>query len=214
MIFGERYFEGRFKKEDPWRYFSCKYERRKYVRQLEAIKQYAPHPQNILEIGCAEGAHTLILGRAFQEANVLGIDISKTAVKRAKENCKCCQNVNIIEADIVELFKQAYFPNNTVDVIIQSESLYYLFPKLCIQLRLVHYLRCITKIMKNNGIFVTSNHINMRSRPAMGICYLILKRLCTLAQNSEYKDWHGIRCKYLTYDLKVFTRRNEVLQGI
>jgi tRNA G46 methylase TrmB len=46
-----------------------------------------------------------MLARVFPEASILGIDISKTAVKRAKENCKCCQNVNIIEADIIELFK-------------------------------------------------------------------------------------------------------------
>jgi SAM-dependent methyltransferase len=206
MIFGKRYFEERFKKEDPWRHFSCEYENKKYVRQIEAIKQYALHPQNILEIGCAEGAHTLMLARAFPEASILGIDISKTAVKRAKENCKCCQNVNIIEADIIELFKQAHFPENTFDVIIQSELLYYLFPELFIQLELIHYLRSIIKIMKNNGIFVTSNQLNIRTRLTLGTCYLILQRLCRLVQNSEYKEWYDIKCKYLTYHLKVFTK--------
>ena len=206
MIFGKKYFEERFKKEDPWRYFVCEYENRKYVRQIEAIKQYFPHPQNILEIGCAEGAHTLMLARVFPEASILGIDISEFAIKRAKQNCEYCQNVNIVEADIIELFKQAYFPENTFDVIIQSELLYYLFPKLFIQLNLVHYLRSITKIMKNNGIFVTSNQLNIRTRPVMGIYYLILKHLCRLTQNSEYKEWHNIRYRYLTYDVKVFTK--------
>jgi SAM-dependent methyltransferase len=206
MIFGKRYFEERFEKEDPWKYFVCEYENRKYVRQIEAIKQYALHPQNILEVGCAEGAHTLMLARAFPEASILGIDISKNAVKRAKQNCEYCQNVNIIEADIIELFKQAHFPENTFDVIIQSELLYYLFPKLFIQLNLIHYLRSITKILKNNGIFVTSNQINIRTRPAMGTCYLILKHLCRVAHNSEYKEWNDIRYKYLTYDLKIFTK--------
>jgi SAM-dependent methyltransferase len=206
MIFGRRYFEEIFTKEDPWRYFSCEYEKRKYVRQIEAVTQYALHPQNILEIGCAEGAHTLMLARAFPEASILGIDISKTAVKRAKENCKCCQNINIIEADIIKLFKQAYFPENTFDVIVQSELLYYLFPELFIQLELIHYLRSITKIMKNSGIFVTSNQLNVRTRPALGTCYFIIQRLCRLVQNSEYKEWYDIRCKYLTYDLKVFTK--------
>jgi SAM-dependent methyltransferase len=206
MIFGRRYFEERFKKEDPWRYFSCEYEKEKYVRQIEAVKQYFFHPQNILEIGCAEGAYTLMLAGAFPEASILGIDISKAAVKRAKQNCECCQNVTIIEADIIELFKQAHFPENTFDVIIQSELLYYLFPKLFIQLYLIHYLRSITKIMKNNGVFVTSNQYSIRARPAMGVCYLILRHLCRLAQNSEYKEWNDIRCKYLTYDVKVFTK--------
>jgi len=206
MIFGRRYFEKIFTKEDPWKYFSCEYEKRKYVRQIGAVKQYALHHKNILEIGCAEGAHTLLLARAFPEASILGIDISKTVVKRAKENCQYYRNVNIIEADIIGLFKQAHFPENTFDVIIQSELLYYLFPELFIKLELIHYLRSITKIMKNNGIFITSNQLNIRSRPALGTCYLILQRLCRLDQNSEYKEWHDIRCRYLTYDLKVFTK--------
>lgn len=206
MIFGKRYFEEIFEKEDPWRYFVCEYENRKHVRQIKAIKQYFPHPQNVLEIGCAEGAHTLMLARAFPGASILGIDISKIAVKRAKRNREYCQNVNIIEADIIELFKQAHFPENTFDVIIQSESLYYLFPRLFIQLNLIHYLRYIAEILKNNGIFVTSNHINIRSRPAMEICYLMLKHLCRLAHNSQYKEWNDIRHKYLTYDLTIFTK--------
>lgn len=206
MIFGKRYFEEVFKKKDPWRYFSCEYENKKYFRQIEAVKQYGLHPQNILEIGCAEGAHTLMLARAFPEASILGIDISKTAIKRAKENCKCCQNVNIIEADIIELFRQAHFPDNTFDVIIQSESLYFLFPELFIRLELINYLRYITKIMKNNGIFITSNQRSVRTRLALRTCYLILQRLCRLVHNSEYKEWYDIKCKYLTYHLKVFTK--------
>lgn len=206
MIFGKRYFEEIFKKEDPWRYFSCEYENKKYFRQIEAVKQYGLHPQNILEIGCAEGAHTLMLARAFPEASILGIDISKNAVKRAKENCKCCQNVNIIEADIVELFRQAHFPDNTFDVIIQSESLYFLFPELFIRLELINYLRYITKIMKNNGIFITSNQRSVRTRLALQTYYLILQRLCRLVHNSEYKEWYDIKCRYLTYHLKVFTK--------
>ena len=206
MIFGKRYFEEVFKKKDPWRYFSCEYENKKYFRQIEAVKQYGLHPQNILEIGCAEGAHTLMLARAFPEASILGIDISKTAVKRAKENCKCCQNVNIIEADIIKLFRQAHFPDNTFDVIIQSESLYFLFPELFIRLELINYLRYITKIMKNNGIFITSNQRSVRTRLALQTYYLILQRLCRLVHNSEYKEWYDINCKYLTYHLKVFTK--------
>jgi len=206
MIFGKRYFEERFKEEDPWRYFVCEYENRKYVRQIEAIKQYFPHPQNILEIGCAEGAHTLMLARAFPEASILGIDISKLAVERAKRNCECCQNVNIIEADAMELCKQAHFPENTFDVIIQSESLQYLFTRSFIHLNLIRYLKSITKVLKNNGILVTSHQINIRTRPAMEVCYSMLKHLCRLVHNSKYHEWNDIRYKYLTYDLKVFAK--------
>jgi tRNA1(Val) A37 N6-methylase TrmN6 len=206
MIFSKKYFEERFKEEDPWKYFSSAYENRKYVRQIEVIKQYLPHSQSILEIGCAEGVHTLMLAREFPEASILGIDISKTAVERAKQNCKYCRNVNIIEVDVMELFKQDCIPENTFDVIIQSESLHYLFPKLFIHLNLIRYLEFITKIMKNKGIFVTSNQISIRTRAIMGIYYLILKHLCRLVHNSKHKEWNDFRHKYLTYYLKVFAK--------
>ncbi len=206
MIFGKRYFEEIFKEEDPWRYFVCEYENKKYIRQIEAIKQYLPHPQNILEVGCAEGAHTLMLARAFPEASILGIDISKPAVERAKRNCEYCQNVNIIGADVIELCKQAYFSENTFDVIIQSELFYYLFPELFVHLNLIRYLKSVTKILKNNGILVTSHQINIRTRLAMEVCYLMLRRLCRLVHNSRCKEWHDIRYKYLIYDLKVFAK--------
>lgn len=206
MIFGKRHFEAVFEREDPWGYFVSEYQKGKYIRQLEAIKQYSLSPQNILEIGCAEGAHTLMLARTFPGASILGVDISKTAVRRAKQNCEYCQNVTIIEADIIELLKKAHFPENTFDVIIQSESLYYLFPKLVIQLKLINYLDSITRIMKNNGVFVTSNQFSIWSRPAMELYYLILRHLCRLVHNSEYKEWCDIKCKYLTYDVKVFSK--------
>ncbi|MGQ9546133.1 MAG: class I SAM-dependent methyltransferase [Dehalococcoidia bacterium] len=206
MIFGKKYFEKVFKQEDPWRYFVCRYESRRYVREIEAVKQCLPHPRNILEIGCAEGAHTLMLARAFPRANILGVDISGTAVRRAKQNCKHCHNVTIIEADIVELLEKGHFPENTFDVIIQSESLYYLLPRLIIQLNLLRYVDSIIRIMKNDGIFVTSNQFSIRTKPAMGLYYLILKHVSRLMHNCEYRECHDIKCKYFTYDVKVFSK--------
>jgi SAM-dependent methyltransferase len=207
MIFGKRYFERVFRQEDPWRYFVCEYENKKYIRQIEAMKQYCPQPRSILEIGCAEGAHTLMLASAFPEASILGIDISHFAVERAKRNCQQCENVKIIEADVTEqLFRQVQWPESTFDVIVQSELLYYLFPKLCMHLSLAHYVKATTQILKNGGILVTSHQINMRTRPAMGAYYSMLKRVCRLLHNSLYREWHDIRHKYLIYDLKVFAK--------
>ncbi len=205
-MFGKRYFEKVFSKEDPWRYFICEYERRKYIRQIEAIKRHVPHPERILEIGCAEGAHTLMLAKAFPEASIVGVEISETAARRAIQNCSGYPNVNILEADIIGLFKQAYFPENSFDVVIQSETLYYLFPTLVMQLKVVPYLRGVTKIMKKNGIFVTSNQYSIRTWLAMATYYWLLKRLCRLAHDSEYREWNDTGRKYVVYDLKVFMK--------
>ena len=59
------YLEEKYSNPDPWKYFTSPFEQKKYHRQLEAIEDRNPFPGRILEIGSAEGAHTLLLAQAF-----------------------------------------------------------------------------------------------------------------------------------------------------
>ncbi|MFH0914135.1 MAG: methyltransferase domain-containing protein [Chloroflexota bacterium] len=84
-MFNKDYFEKVFQKADPWEYGRSGYERANHRRQLEAVKLLYPQPGQFLEIGCAEGVFTALLANAFPQASVLGIDLSRVAVARAKE---------------------------------------------------------------------------------------------------------------------------------
>lgn len=203
MIFDKEYFEKVFEKRG-WGEPTSAYERVKYIRQMEAIKQQCRQPQQILEIGCAEGIFTHMLAQTFPQARILAVDISTQAINRARETCQSRGNVHFLEADIVEVFHRGELPGGAFDAIIQSESLYYLFPRMLMRRTLLSYFRGMTLTLKDSGIFLTSNGIGFPSNHLMNIYYYILKRSCMLDYDIRYTEWNAFRKKYLTYDVKVF----------
>lgn len=202
MIFNKQYFEKVFEKPGAWGYSASGYEKTKYLRQLEAIKKCCPRPKRILEVGCAEGIHTAMIAGMFPEARVLCVDISCRAIERAKKTCGDNSNIELVEADIVELLKK--MPERSFDIIIQSECLYYLFPRFLLERRMLSYFRDVAATMNTGGIFVTANGMSLVTRMVMGMYYRILKRSCTPVFHEEYRDWNELRKKYITYDIRVF----------
>jgi len=202
--FDKRYFERFFASKDPWRYSVSEYERTKYLRQLAAIQEFCPRPQSILEAGCAEGVFTEMLSRAFPQASITGMDISPTAIERAKDKCKNHPNITFVEADIVQLFCHDLPPLQHFDVIIQSESLHYIFVPLFFQRKLRSYLEAVVGYLNEGGIFVTSNGINIQTRFMLLICYSILGKLCSPVWTATYKEWSDYRRRHIRYDLRVF----------
>lgn len=204
MIFNKDYFEKVFQKDGAWGYETSEYERLKYRRQLEAIQRHCPAPQYILEIGCAEGKYTRMVAEAFPKATIVGVDISHIAVERARQKCSGCPNIDLLEADIVELLVENQLPAHRFDIIIQSECLYYLFPRLLLQMKLVSYLKNLARALSAEGILVTSNGLIGVTRGVMGIYYLMLGRLCNQEYSANFREWNEFRNKYVAYDLKIF----------
>jgi hypothetical protein len=88
------YFEDKFAKPDPWKYFTTIYERTKYQRQLDIIKDRNPNPQSILEIGSAEGAQTLLLADQFPEANITAIGYPRMLWEGPRITC-CSSRIEL-----------------------------------------------------------------------------------------------------------------------
>jgi SAM-dependent methyltransferase len=206
MMFDKAYFEKIFKKGTPWGYSSSRYEKVKYTRQIEIMKRFIPDARNILEIGCAEGTHTAMIAQAYPNTHILCLDIAPTAVEKARRNCEQYQNIEIIEADIIELLKQQYFSPERFDIVVQSESLYMLFPRLVFTLAIYSYFRDMKDIMKKSGIFVTTNGMKGLTRLVMPVCYAILNEVCELVHESTFHEWNDYRNEFWNYDLKVFQR--------
>ena len=112
------YFESMFQRDDdPWGLESRVYEANKFDRTVEALadRRYL----NAFEIGCAGGSLTQRLARSC--AALMAIDVSQTALKRARKRCATLPNVS---------FEQMKFPQSTptltaLDLIILSEVAYY-----------------------------------------------------------------------------------------
>lgn len=116
-FFSQRYFELRYSKPDPWHYQTSPYEQLKYQRTLEILP--AREFKSVLEIGCSEGVFTEKIARIGSE--VLGVDISVTALERAKQRCAHLKNVRFQHLDIVKDEIE-----NGFELVFCAEVLYYL----------------------------------------------------------------------------------------
>jgi len=112
----KKFFDGMFCNEDPYKALTKEYESVKFGWVLDCVKDRL-HPE-ALELGCAEGLMTVMLSPYC--GKVLGVDISSTAIKRAKEKREE-GNVSFERANVVE-FK----PAKTYDLLVSVDMAYYL----------------------------------------------------------------------------------------
>ena len=112
------YFESMFQgDEDPWSLESSAYEAAKFDQSVKALG--GRHYDHAFEVGCAGGSLTRRL--ASSTGDLLAVDISETALARARKRC----------ADLPQVrFEQMAFPRETppdqrFDFIVMSEVAYY-----------------------------------------------------------------------------------------
>lgn len=113
--FHQGYFERRYRRPDPWGYHSA-YEQTKYERTLAVLR---PRYRRILEVGCSEGRFTVRLAERGDE--VWGVDLSPTAVERARARCRPFPHVRVRRMDVLKGRLGTDF-----DLIVCAELLYYL----------------------------------------------------------------------------------------
>jgi 2-polyprenyl-3-methyl-5-hydroxy-6-metoxy-1,4-benzoquinol methylase len=117
----EKYFK--LSDDDPWGHNWRRIEQYRYDQVLKLIKKHtlngtnSDNDHNILDIGCTTGDFTRRLYELNK--NVIGIDISQTAIERAKSK------FNYIDFRIDSLPKSS-FQENTFDFITCLEVLYYM----------------------------------------------------------------------------------------
>lgn len=58
---------------------------------MAALDAVVGRPLTALDLGCGEGYYSVALSEAFPEARVLGVDISKNAVRQAARHCRAGQ---------------------------------------------------------------------------------------------------------------------------
>jgi cyclopropane fatty-acyl-phospholipid synthase-like methyltransferase len=189
------YFEDMFAQPDPWKYHTSNYERVKYQRQLEIIKDRNPDPKRILEIGCAEGAQTLLLAKQFPKAKITAVEISSNAFKRAEVNIRpLAERIELVNADIAEcqnLLRDEYY-----DVIVWSESIYYLGGRLTFTAIYDLSSKILGKL-KTTGVLVMANTVNLpedlpeftvTKRPFIDCYHNILSSLMHSVSRSTYVE--------------------------
>lgn len=190
-----RYMEEKFSAPDPWNYFSSPYEQKKYQRQLDVIKDRHPAPQRVLEIGSAEGAHTLLLADNFPSAKITAVEISALAASRARENLRpFLERVQIVNADILDWAPG--IEDASLDVCLWSESIYYLGARLPLD-RTYALLREVVAKLRSGGLLVMANAVDLpgdipeasvTQRPLMDCYYHLLSSLVSPAEKAVYVE--------------------------
>jgi len=114
-----QFFERIWRQGDFWKLESSEFEQEKYRRLVELLgrRSYA----RVLEIGCGAGAFTELL--AGHAERVVAIDVSSTAIGRARRERAHVANVEFRTADAME-FELDGTPS--WDLIVLGETIYYL----------------------------------------------------------------------------------------
>ncbi len=189
------YLEEKFAKPDPWKYLTSPYERTKYKRQIEIIRDRRPQPERILEIGSAEGAHTLMLLESFPSATITAVEISSKAIGRAREKLEHYKDrVKLTNADIVE--HEPWIEEGSFDVCIWSESVYYVGARASLN-ETYRLLEKIVGKLNPGGILVMANTVDLPEdipesvitrRPIIDCYYRLLSSLAAPALKATYFD--------------------------
>jgi O-antigen/teichoic acid export membrane protein/SAM-dependent methyltransferase len=82
---------------DPWNYHSSQYEKQKYSEMLLLLPK--ERFDSAIELGCSEGAFTKDLARRCNQ--VIALDISETALERARTENAELKNIKFHQMDIV-----------------------------------------------------------------------------------------------------------------
>ena len=108
--------------------------------------------------------------------------------------------------DIDRLLKQGGLPHQPYDVIIQSESLYYMFLSHVVHLRIKDYVHNLLDILKTGGIFCTCNSYAGITRSVVSVYYTIFDRLAEPVLSKTYQEWFDSKEAYWSYEIKTYRR--------
>ena len=113
--FDAQYFENRWQESDP--FASAQVQDPYYGRLLALLPDQAG---SLLDLGCAEGEFTARMASRLGAGRVLGVDISATAVERARA---AHPEMEFAQADLMRLRVGERF-----DCLVSSQNMYYFHP--------------------------------------------------------------------------------------
>jgi len=155
---GELLFQGDFEgyyqnNSDPWDQNSADSDMSEYykvsrLKLLKVIKGIISN-QNILEIGCGLGLVTNMLDKELENSLVSGVDISSTAIHKAKAQYS---NILFYEGDIAD---KQFKSEEQYDVVILNEMLWYVLEDIDLVINNIY------EILNTNGsLIITMAFLN------------------------------------------------------
>ena len=147
---------------DPWRSASPNYfyQRNKYDNLIGLLPS-ARRFHRSLDIGCGTGLLTERLHAISRD--VVGIDLSATAVRLARERFKGRANSHFRQADLLDL--DATF-EGAFDLVVVADVIYYLPPAALTNEGLTHLASRLARLLRPDGVLLVANHYASRIEPS------------------------------------------------
>ena len=108
-------------------------------------------PRLIYDLGCGLGYFSNVLSEVYNPAKVIGIDISKAAIDKAKTKFK---NLEFFSADLNNLNQLPGTKGNQAKLIVAINSLCYLS-----EIGAKNLLQLVSKSLGKDGIFIAGIHL-------------------------------------------------------
>lgn len=116
-------FEHKYRKHgDYFGYQTKPYEKLKYERTLELMKEWRTGSDSALEVGCSVGVFTAMIVPEFK--HITAVDIASEALALTEKQTGGATNVAYVQSDLLSLK-----PDRTFDVILCAEMLMYIREK-------------------------------------------------------------------------------------
>jgi SAM-dependent methyltransferase len=94
----------------------------RYSIYVQMISRWLPHPLNVLDLGCGEG-YVASRFKGLGAHSVIGVDLSKVAIERARQNYP---EIEFYQCSITDIRWDWIGTNRSPDLVIMGEVLYYL----------------------------------------------------------------------------------------
>lgn len=142
-------FEEMYRKiDDPWLHGDASAIQYDIMLNLMKTNKTCQKRCRILDIGCGKGAFTSRLKENFKRSEILAVDISETAIRKAKTKYKNLK-INFRTTDIKNSYKTI---GGKFDIIVLSQVLWYILPE---------FKKIISYLLKNslakNGFLLINN---------------------------------------------------------
>jgi len=156
-------FESLYKNEDdPWNQsgkdgeisYYYAHSRRRLVNQLKEI-----NPDSLLETGCGLGYTTKIIQESLPECNVIGMDISRTAIIKA---VKLFPSLDFMSGDISGT---NFYSDIKYDVVILNQLLWYILESLS-----ETFENCFSILKPNGRIIISQAFLQAPQKYGKDIC--------------------------------------------
>jgi SAM-dependent methyltransferase len=158
------HFDAKYSDPDPWDVETSPYEQRRLARQVRVLDEHSTAdagPGSILELGCGEGVHTAALREAFPGSEVVGVDISTVAIRRARERLSDDPDVTFVVADLT-----AYVPtlDRQFDAVVWSDTITYQGGQLTVA-ELDQLVEAVCGCVADGGLVCLANAVDRSESP-------------------------------------------------